>query len=142
MRKLVMVIAVFLSASQFSYAASLSSMNKSQASSTFTDKTITTLSAATLNGKVIQDSFSGYFGKDGKMNGKFSSKPADTPQADEGTWLTKSNGQVCFTWTHWNEGKERCVTLYKLNNAVLIIGPDNVFETLIMNDNIKSGNQL
>jgi len=117
-------------------------MNKSQAMKELSDKTITTISAVTLNGKVISDSFTGYFSKDGKMNGKLATKPADGPQVDQGTWMVKSNGTVCITWEHWNNAKARCVDFYKLSNAFLITNADHGFESLVLDSGIQSGNQM
>src|SRR5579872_3053267 len=98
MKKLFSLPILFLSLSSFSFAASLSTMDKSAATAELTDKTITTISAATLNGKIISDSFTGYFSKDGKTTGKFANKPGDGPQADQGSWKVKSDGKVCVTW--------------------------------------------
>jgi len=142
MKKL-LFIAVVTSISSVCFAApSLVSMNKSQAIKELSNKTITTISAVTLNGKIIPDSFTGYFSKDGKMNGKLATQPADNPQADQGRWMVKSNGMVCITWDHWNNGKEKCVNFYKLSNALLIMNADHGFESLVLDNEIQSGNQL
>jgi hypothetical protein len=130
-----------LSVSSINFAASISSMNKSEVMAALRDKTMTTISAATLNGKVIPNSFTGFFGKDGKMNGGFANKPEDAPQNDKGTWQVKDNGEVCVHWEQWFNGKERCVYFYKLSNALLIINTDKNFESLILNTDLKSGNQ-
>ncbi|MEO8402658.1 MAG: hypothetical protein ABI597_12875 [Gammaproteobacteria bacterium] len=141
MKKLLISILLF-SMSSISFAGSLSPANKATATSALTDKTITTISAATLDGKVISDSFTGYFGKDGKVTGKFVNKPADGPQSDQGSWNVKSDGKVCVTWEHWNEAKEKCVNFYKLNNAFLILNKNNGFESLVLYSDMKSGNQM
>lgn len=141
MKKLLVLSIALLSTSSISFAAP-SLMNKLAAMNELSDKTITTISAATLDGKVISDSFTGYFGKDGKMNGKFATKPANGPQTDQGTWKVKADGKVCITWEHWNEGKEKCVNFYKLSNALLIVNMSNGFESLVLNDDMKTGNQM
>ncbi|MDX1901491.1 MAG: hypothetical protein SFW66_05745 [Gammaproteobacteria bacterium] len=143
MKKLLVIFAVLASVSSVSFAAAgLVSMNKAQAIKELSDKTITTISAVTLNGKVISDSFTGYFSKDGKTNGKLATKPADGPQVDQGKWMVKSNGMVCITWDHWNNAKEKCVNFYKLNNALLITNAGHGFESLVLDDEIQSGNQM
>ncbi|HSW76797.1 MAG TPA: hypothetical protein VLG50_07115, partial [Candidatus Saccharimonadales bacterium] len=134
MKKILFLSAILLSASSVCFSAPLSTMNKSATSAALTDKTITTISAATLNRKIISDSFTGYFGKDGKMKGTFANKPADSPQTDQGTWKINSDGKVCVTWEHWNDGKQYCVVFYKLNNALLIVNAaNNDFESLVLN---------
>ncbi len=142
MKKFAALSIALLSVSSISFAAPLSPLNKSAATNELSDKTITTIAAATLDGKIISDSFTGYFGKDGKMNGKFANKPADGPQTDQGTWKVKTDGKVCVTWDHWMEGKEKCVNFYKLSNALLIVNMSNGFESLVLNDDIKSGNHM
>lgn len=134
--------ALMLSVSSISFANSISSMDKSDVKAALSDKTMTTISAASLNGKVIPNSFTGYFGKDGKMNGSFANKPEDAPQSDKGTWEVKGDGKVCVHWEQWFNGKEQCVYFYKLSNALLIINTDKGFESLILNDDLKSGNQM
>lgn len=133
--------ALLLSVSSINYAASINSLNKSQVMSAIGDKTMTTISASTLNGKVITDSFTGYFGKDGKMNGSFANKPDNAPQSDKGTWKVKNTGEVCVKWEQWDEGKEHCVYIYKLSNALLITGTDKAFESVVLNTDLKPGNQ-
>lgn len=140
MKKSLLSIVLF-SISSLSFAA-LSPMNKSMATHELSDKTITTISAATLDGKVISDSFTGYFAKDGKAQGKFANKPAEGPQADQGSWKVKSDGKVCITWDHWNDSKEKCVSFYRLNNALLIVNASNGFESLILDTDMKAGNQM
>jgi hypothetical protein len=141
-RLLIAHAALMLSFSSVNFAASISSMNKSEVMTAIGDKTMTTISAATLNGKVISNSFTGYFGKDGKMNGSFANKPEDAPQSDKGTWRIKDNGEVCVHWEQWFNGKEHCVYFYKLNNALLITSTDKNFESLILDTDLKSGNQM
>lgn len=143
MKKKIVLSLALLSLSSLSLATSLTSMTGSQAKSAISDKTITTVSKATLNGKLVDNSFIGYFNKDGTMVGKFASPLSDGgPQTDKGKWKIQANGQLCFTWENWDQGQQRCVTFFKLNNALLVIGPQNKFETLILDDNIQSGNHM
>ncbi len=141
MKKLIFAFGL-LSLSAYSYAAALSPMNKSQTQNALSDKTITTISAVTLDGKIISDSFTGYFGKDGKVAGKLANKPEDGPQTDAGTWKVKPNGMVCVTWEKWNDAKEKCVSFYKLSNSILLVNNNKGFESLILDDQIKTGNLM
>jgi hypothetical protein len=136
------IAAVLLSVSSLSFAASLSSMSKSEVTEALSDKTITTISAATLNGKVLANSFTGYFGKDGKMNGGFAKPTEGAPQTDKGTWQVKEDGNICMVWEHWFDAKDDCVYFFKLSNGILVVGADQNFESVILNSDIKSGNQL
>lgn len=143
MKKLLVLFVILTSVSSVSFAApSLIPMSKPQAVKELSDKTITTISAITLNGKVISDSFMGYFGKDGKTSGKLANKPADGPQVDQGKWMVKANGMVCITWDHWNNAQEKCVNFYKLNNALLIMNLNQGFESLVLDNEIQSGNHM
>jgi len=142
MKKLLLSL-VLLSLSSVSLAASLSSMNSMELKNAISDKTITSVSKVTLNGKLIDDSFIGYFNKDGTSKGKLANPPADGgPQTDQGTWKIQANGQLCVTWQKWDNAQPRCVMFYKLNNSLLVIGPNNVFETLFLDSNIQDGNQI
>ncbi|QMT61621.1 hypothetical protein [Legionella sp. PC997] len=135
------IVAALLTTSSLSFAASISSMSKAEVTEAITDKTITTISAATLNDKLLANSFTGYYGKDGKMMGAFAKPTEGAPQNDKGTWLVKEDGSVCMTWEHWFNGKEDCVYFYKLNNGLLVVGANQNFESVILNSDIKSGNQ-
>jgi hypothetical protein len=142
-KKLLILSSAVLLIPSLSFAGTtLKSMDSKDVNSTFGDKTITTISEVTLNGEVVANNFTGYFGKDGKMKGQFAQKPSNDPQQDTGTWKVNSDGMFCFKWDHWDSNKERCVSMYKLKNAILVVNDQNGFETLIMEKDIKSGNQM
>lgn len=142
MKKFRFGISLLLLVSPIALAATLDSMSKDDVTSTFSDKTFSTISAATLNGNVIDNKFTGYFSKDGKTTGKFDKKPDNGPQNDTGVWRVNDDGAMCFKWDHWDSNTERCVNLYKLQNGVLVVNTDNGFETMILNKDMKSGNSL
>lgn len=124
------------------FAATISSMTKDEATKAFSDKTFSTVGEVTLNNQLIDNTFTGYFSKDGKMKGKFKDMPENEPQVDAGVWKVNDKGEICFKWDHWDSNKERCVTAYKLNNGFLIINSQNGFETLILNKDMSSGDSL
>lgn len=142
MKKLLALASTLLLVPSLSFAGTLTSMNKDEVISAISDKTFTTISAATLNDKVIADSFTGYFSKDGKMSGKFEKKPEGSPQSDTGTWKVNSDGALCYKWEKWDNGKEECVAVYKLSNGLLVVNSSNGFESFILDKSIKSGNSL
>lgn len=124
------------------FAGTITSMNQDEVTNAFSDKTITTVSAATLNGKIVKDSFTGYLSPDGKGNGSFETKPKNGPQSDTGTWKVDPEGRLCIKWDHWDNGKEQCVSIYKLSNGLLVINNKNGFESMILSEQIKPGNQM
>lgn len=142
MRKSLSLAVALISFSSLASAATLTSLNSTQAKNVISDKTITTVSTVTLDGKLVDNTFTGYFNKDGTMQGSFATKPDNGPQTDQGKWRVMANGDFCFTWQNWDNNKERCVTFYKLNNALLVINNGNKFETLILDNNIQPGNKL
>lgn len=144
MKKLVVLSAVALmSVSSLCFGASLQSLNNKQVTQTLSDKTITTISLVTLNGKIVNNSASVYFSKDKKVSGKFADKPESDQQTDEGTWSVKSNGTLCVAWQHWNQAHPICVAGYQLKNALIFVNADTQkLETLILDENIKDGNQV
>lgn len=142
LKQLLYIASFIVFAPALAVAGTLKSLDKDEVTNAFKDKTITTISAATLNNEVIPDSFTGYFSNDGKMTGKFVNKPKDQPQNDTGTWQVKSDGMLCYKWDHWNSGKDKCAAIYKLNNGLLVINDQNGFESFILSSAIKSGNQV
>ena len=80
--------------------------------------------------------------KDGKANGSFESKPENEAQTDTGTWKVDSTGKFCYKWNNWDSGKEKCLSIYKLSNGFLVINGENGFESMILSEQIKSGNQM
>lgn len=143
MKKSLLLLAATLSVSSLALAGSLQSLNKSQVTNEFQDKTITTISLVTINDKLEQNAFTGYFNKNGQLNGQFANKPENDPQNDQGKWTVKTDGTLCATWDHWNKGNPICVSVYKLKNGYLFVNQGNKkIETVILDENIKSGNQL
>ncbi|MHB1948304.1 MAG: DUF995 domain-containing protein [Gammaproteobacteria bacterium] len=142
MKKLILATAILLSFSTVSMANSLQSLDKSKVKSLLDNKTITTISLTTLNGKTQDNVFTGYFSKDGKTNGSFASAPENQPQTDEGTWKVNDDGQLCMTWQHWNHAKEFCMSLYKTKNSIIFINQHDKLESVVMLDKIKSGNKM
>ena len=117
MRRLFASILVLLFLFTSSFASSIDTMNKYEAMNALSDKTITTLSVSTLNGKLIANKFTGYFGKKGELVGFFARKPDGALKYDKGGWALNSDGKVCLRWKQWFDGKEHCVFLYKLSNG-------------------------
>lgn len=134
--------AVLLVTSTMVFASSLQSLNKAQVIKTLQGKTITTIPLITLDHQMVTNTFTGYFDKNGQIQGQLSSKPENAPQNDQGVWTVKSDGKLCNTWKNWDQGKPICVTMYKLNNGILFINEDKKLETLILNENIVDGNHV
>lgn len=143
MKKSVLLSAlIILLVSSLGFAATLKSLTKEQVTNAFQDKTITTIPLLTLNDKLVNNTITVYFAKDGKINGQFATKPDNDPQTDQGTWMVKANGTLCAKWDHMNNQKPICVFVYKLNNSLVFANADtNKFESMVLNENIKDGNQ-
>lgn len=144
MKKLLLLSSALLWAvCSVSFANSLESLSKTQVTQVIEGKTITTVPLATLNGQLINNSFTGYFDKSGKIQGQFTDKPSNGPQSDQGTWMVKSDGTICATWQHWDNGQPICVSVYKVSNGILFINTQNKkFESMVLEENIKTGDQL
>ncbi len=144
MKKLTALSAtLLLSISTISYGASLNSMDKNQTTQSIQDKTIKTASLSTIDGKVVENAFTGFFSNDGKIKGKFAKKPSNEPQIDEGTWTVKDDGTLCVTWQHWNQKSPLCMATYSLPNGMMFINSDdNAFVSIVLQDGVKSGDQM
>jgi len=129
--------------SGITFAASMQSLSQNALNDQLKNKTITTIPLVTLNGALINNTFTGFFAADGKLQGQLNNAPSNGPKADTGSWMVKANGALCATWNHWNDNKPLCVLVYKVNNGMVFINEDNQkLETIILDDNIRSGNQI
>lgn len=144
MKKIIYLCAFALIYTSFSHAATLQSMNKTQATKALENKTITTVPMVTIDNKLIDNnSVTVYFGKDNEVIGKFATKPENNPQDDKGTWMVKDSGTVCVTWKQWEHNTPICINVYKTSNSLVFINADtNKFESMVLLNNIKTGNTL
>ena len=134
---------VLLSLSTATFGATLKSLNKAEATKELEGNTITTVALATINDNLVTNAFTGYFGKDGKMQGQFANAPENQPQKDQGTWTVKADGTTCSNWDQWNNKQPVCFSVYKLSNGLLFINSENKkFLSLVLQENIKPGNQM
>jgi len=144
MKKLVLIAStVLLSLSTIASAISIQALNKGQVTDAISNKTITTIPLVTINGKLEKNTFTGFFHKEGQLNGKMANQPGDSPQADAGKWTVKADGALCATWDHWNDSKQLCVSVYKLTNGLLFVNTENKkLETVVLDADIQSGNKI
>lgn len=142
MKKFILVFALLTFGCSFSYAASMQSMNKNQVMKVLEDKTITTVPLVTLHDNLTPNTVTVYFGKKGELVGQFVNKPENDPQSDEGTWQVKADGKVCVSWKVWTKNNPVCVYTYKLANSLVFINTANKFESMVLSNNIQSGNQI
>lgn len=136
------IIGAMLLSSPLAFGSTLTSMTKDEVIQAIGNKTFSTISAATLNGNLIDNKFTGYFSNDGKMKGKFKNKPDNAPQQDTGAWRVNDDGTMCFKWDKWDTNKERCVTFYQLQNGILVLNAQNGFESMIVNKDINTGDTM
>lgn len=142
MKKLSLICLLLSFGCSLSYATSLQSLDKNQVMKALENKTITTVPLVTLHGDLIPNTVTVYFGKDQKLVGQFANKPKNDPQNDVGTWQVKDDGQFCVDWKTWTNNRPTCVYTYKLSNSLVFINSSNKFESMVMTDNIKSGNRI
>lgn len=144
MKKVLILSALACAAiSTTGYCAALSSLSKTQVTNTMTDKTVTSIPLITMDNQLINNTFTGYFSKDGKLTGQLANKPDNGPQTDTGTWKVDGNGTLCATWDHWNSNSPICVSVFKVNNGLLLVNAKNHrFETMLLGTDMKTGNQL
>lgn len=142
MKRLILICALLICGCSFSYAASIQALNKGQAIKALEDKTITTVPIVTLHGNLISNTVSVYFGKGKEIIGQFANKPENDPQSDEGTWQVKADGQTCVNWKVWSQKGPTCVYIYKLANGLVFVNTANKFESMVLSDDIKAGNQV
>lgn len=142
MKKLVILsVITLLFSSSLSFANSLQSLDEEQIKD-FQDNTISTVPLITLYGKLINNTLTSYLGADGKIIGRLSSKLNNGPQVDRGNWTVK-NGTLCILWQHWSQNIPTCLYVYELDNSLVFVNAENNnFETMVLKDNIQSGNQF
>lgn len=124
------------------YASTLTSMNASEVKKELVNKTFVSIATDNLNGKTINNVFSTYLDKKGKIYGRMSVKPKNEPQTDVGQYEISRDGAVYITWENWDRHKKLCANFYDTKNAYLAISCDKVFHTVFMKESIREGNHL
>ena len=143
MKKWLIGLSLIMAASSLVHGATLQSLDKAKVTSLFENHTMTTVSMITLNGKMINNTFTGYLAKDGHIVGQLAAKSANLPQGDKGMWSVKENGDFCVTWEHWQDAKETCMTVYETKNMLLLINVNTgKFESAIPLEHLKEGDQM
>lgn len=136
------LLAALLTTSSVSFAMSLDSATQDQVKQMYVNKTFKSISTAQLNGKTVDNMFTGYLDDKGNMWGKFAHKPTNAPQTDQGTYMVKDDGALCITWQHWMDAKQFCIYTYETDNAYLIVGDNKVFHTAIMKNTFQDGKHI
>jgi hypothetical protein len=144
MKKIAIVSAIAVAAiSTVSFANAINSLKQNELKQILTDKTISSAPVITMDNHLTPNTFSGYFAKDGTINGKLANQPDNGPQADAGKYKIEANGNLCVTWDHWNNQKPICVSAYKVGNGLMLVNTESHdFENLLLSSDIKAGNQL
>ncbi len=143
MKKWMLGVGLMMFVSSVSYGASLQALDKEQVKKLFENHTLTTISTITLNNKLAKNTFTGFFGKDGKMTGQLASKPDTYPQGDKGVWKVKDNGELCVKWDHWEAAKEVCMEIYQTKNMAIFVNvATGKFESAAVLDHFKEGDQM
>lgn len=139
--KILLFLILFINTSIFS--ATLQPMSKNQLTRAVVDKTLVSIGTDNLNGKTISNTFSMYLSPNGTIFGYMQHKPPGLPQIDIGAYTITTLGVLNIRWNKWDHHKLLHACLFETANAYLAIGcQNNVFHTLFMKSNVKSGNQL
>lgn len=142
MKRLIIAASVLL-ISTVTFANTLQSLNQAQVNEQLKGKTISTIPLVTINGALVNNTFTGFLDSNGNMDGHMANKPENDPISDTGTWTVSQNGTLCVTWQHWNNTKPICVSVYKVNNGLLFINEkSHALETIVLSDSIKNGKQV
>lgn len=139
MKKQLTLFAALIATSSLSFGATLNAINQDQFKQAFVGKTFTSISTAQSNGKEIDNSVTVYMDNQGTIQGKFTNKPVNAPQTDEGVYKIKDDGMVCITWQHWFNGKEECVYAYDTQNAYIMVDTNKIFHFPVMKFAITGG---
>lgn len=139
---LLIISIMSLAMSSLSFAATLTSMHKTQFEQAFINKTFTSIATDNLNGRTIDNTFSMFLDNHGNIWGKMSHKPANEPQTDKGIYSVKDDGTFYITWQHWDGAKQLCGHIFETENAYISVDCNNVFHTTFMKATVQSGNHL
>ena len=143
MKKWMLGFGLMMAVSSISYGAAMQSLDKSKVTKFFENHTMTTVSMITLNGKMVNNTFTGYLAKDGKIVGQLAAKSGNLPQGDKGTWTVKDNGEFCVTWEHWQEAKQTCMDVYETKNMLIFVNvATGKFESAVPLEHLKDGDQM
>lgn len=143
MKKIMGLLAIMMAVSSVSYSATLQSLDKEKVTKLFENRTMTTISMITFNGKMVNNTFTGYLAKDGKITGQLAVKPDNASQGDKGVWSVKKDGVFCITWEHWQDAKENCLDVYQTKNMIIFVNVANgKFESAAPLEHFKEGDQM
>lgn len=143
MKKLIATMALLAISSSCLATTTLKSLDKKETLQLFSDQTMTTANLVTINNKLVHNTFTVYWDKDGTAQGRLTDKPQTGRQSDDGKWIVKNNGAKCITWQHWNHHQPICILVYKTNNSYLFINEvTHSLESMAMKDGFKPGKHL
>ncbi len=140
--KLTICSALILNTS-WCFAATLNSMPQDLISQAFVGKTMITITSILGdNNQSLVNKLTFYIDTQGKIFGKLDTPVTNSPQNDQGSYAIKTDGSLCMTWQHWNNGQEWCANIFETANSYLFVDTNNNFHTAVMKNNISSGNQV
>ena len=125
------------------FAETMQSLPKDKVVEIVKGNTLTTFPVVTLDKEQLSNTWTGYFAEDGKIDATFATKPATSPQSDNGTWSVDDNGLLCITWQKWVSGanNKACIYLYEVQNGYVLVNLDGSFESVFKKSSMK-GNQV
>ena len=138
--KIIFVSIFTLLMNSLSFAATLQSLSKQQFERAFVNKTATSVGTIQSNGTPLHIPFSMFLDNHGRIWATLAAQPANNmPQTDEGVYTVGKDGSLYITWNHWFHSKRLCAHLFNTKNGYIVVGCDNVFQTIFMKNAIVSG---
>ena len=131
---------VTLLISPLSFGATLQSISKKEFEHVFVNKTATSIGTVQSDGNFINIPFSMYMDNHGKIWATLDTNSAtDIPKTDEGTYTIGKDGTLYLKWNHWFKSQRLCAHLFNAKDGYLVLGCNNVFQTVFMKNEIASG---
>jgi hypothetical protein len=143
MKKWMLRFGLMMAVTTASYAVTMESLGQEKIKKLLENHTMTTVSMITLNGKMVNNTFTGYLSRDGKIVGQLADKPGAARQGDKGTWTVTANGLFCVKWEKWQDAKETCANVYETKNMLIFVdATTGKFESAVPLEHVKEGDQM
>ncbi len=142
--KIILVSILTFSLSSLGYSATLQSLNKQQFEQAFINKTATSVGTVQVDGTPINTPFSMFLDNHGHIWATLVAQPSTTeiPQSDEGTYTLGRDGSLYIKWNHWFQSQRLCAHIFNTQNGYVVVGCNNVFQTVFMKNSIVSGKTI
>lgn len=123
-----------------SFSATLNSLSKRQVEQVFVNKTATSVGTVEIDGTPLNTPFSMFLDNRGHIWAVLSGQTANNvSQTDDGKYTIGQDGSLYIRWNHWFESQRLCAHLFNTQNGYIVVGCNNIFQTVFMKNNIVPG---